>query len=106
MIVGVIIDLAVGLCCIILGLLIWKKQKISLLHDYHYQYVKREAIPAYTLMVGRGIVIVGAGIAAAGLFDLVMSPLWWVPMAAGFVLGLALVIFAQRKYNRPNSTED
>ncbi len=106
MIVGVIIDLAVGLLCITLGMLVWKKQKISLLHDYHYQYVKREDIPAYTRHAGFGIVIVGIGIAVAGIFDLVLSRFWWVPLAAGIVLGLALLIRAQRKYNRPGSAEE
>ena len=106
MIVGVVIELAVGLLCIVLGLLLWKKQKISLLHDYHYQYVKREDIPAYTRRVGMGIVIVGAGIAAAGLLDLALSPLWWTPLAAGIVPGLVLIILAQRKYNRQKPTEE
>ena len=106
MIVGVMIDLAVGLLCVVLGMMLWKKQKISLLHDYHYQYVKRENIPAYTRQVGIGLVIVGTGIAAAGLLDLVLSRLWWVPLAAGIVLGVALLIRAQRKYNRPGSAEE
>ena len=44
MIAGSIIDFAVGLTCIILGLLIWKKQKISILHSYHYKNVKQEDI--------------------------------------------------------------
>ena len=105
MIFGVIIYLAVGLLCVVLGLLLWRKQKISLLHDYHYQYVKREDIPAYTRQVGMGLVTVGAGISVAGLLDLVLSPLWWVPLAAGIILGLILLIRAQRKYNRSEAAE-
>ena len=42
MIIGFIIDLAVGLFILILGMQIWKKQKISLLHDYHYKNVKEK----------------------------------------------------------------
>ncbi len=105
MIIGVAINLAVGLLCAVLGLLIWKKRKISLLHDYHYQYVKREDIPAYTRQVGIGLVIVGCGIAAAGILDLFLSPLWWVSLAAGIILGLIVIIMAQRKYNRAEAAE-
>ena len=32
MIFGVLIELATGMLCIVLGLLLWKKQKITLLH--------------------------------------------------------------------------
>lgn len=49
MIIGCIIDFAVGLFCIIIGLMVWKKQKLTLLHDYHYKHVKRADIPAYTI---------------------------------------------------------
>lgn len=41
MIVVFIAELAVGLLCVVLGLVIWKKQKISLVHNYHYKNVKR-----------------------------------------------------------------
>lgn len=105
MIFGVLVNLAVGLLCVVLGLLVWKKRKISLLHDYHYQYVKQEDIPAYTRQMGIGLVIVGAGIASAGIFDLFLPSLWWAPLAAGIILGLIVIIMAQRKYNRSETTE-
>ena len=37
MVLGVVIELAVGAVCIVLGVLLWKKQKVSVLHDYHYK---------------------------------------------------------------------
>lgn len=98
-IIGCIIDLAVALACIIPGLLIWKKQKIGLLHDYHYRHVQEEDIPAYTRSMGIGLIIMGMGILVMAAFLLFALPLWWVPMAAGFVLGLALVVKTQKKYN-------
>ena len=99
MILGVIIDLAVGALLIVLGLLLWKKQKITLLHDYHYKHVKKEDIPAYTRQMGMGLIIIGAGICITGLVSLVNSPLWWVSLAGGFVLGIILMYRAQKKYN-------
>ncbi len=99
MIFGVIIDWAVGALCIVLGLLLWKKQKITLLHDYHYKHVKKEDIPAYSRQMGMGLIVIGAGIFMTGLFSLVNSSLWWVPLVAGFVLGIIILYRAQKKYN-------
>lgn len=99
MIFGAIIFFAVGSVCIILGFLIWKKQKLSLLHDYHYQNVKKEDIPAYTGQIGAGMMVLGAGIAAAGIFELASSSFWWIPLSAGIVTGLFLMCRAQKKYN-------
>ncbi len=99
MLFGAIIFFAVGSACIVLGFLIWKKQKLSLLHDYHYQNVKKEDIPAYTGQMGAGMIVLGAGIAAAGIFELASSSFWWIPLAAGIVIGLIVMYRAQKKYN-------
>jgi uncharacterized protein (DUF983 family) len=99
MIFGVIIDFAVGLLLAALGLLLWKKQKVSLLHDYHYQHVKKEDLPAYTRQMGIGLIVIGAGICGAGLLNLASSPYWWVSLLAGFTLGIFLLFRAQKKYN-------
>ena len=70
MIFGFIVELAVGILCIVLGLLIWKKQKVTLVHDYQYKNVKKEDIPAYCRLVGIGLIIIGAGICVTGFFNL------------------------------------
>ncbi|MBO6041413.1 MAG: DUF3784 domain-containing protein [Oscillospiraceae bacterium] len=99
MIVGLIVEFSVAALCIVLGLVLWLKQKISLLHDYHYQHVKKEDIPAYTRQMGIGIILIGAGIGLDGLFTALDSPYWWVPMTAGIVLGSVVMVRAQKKYN-------
>ncbi len=99
MVFGVMIEAAVGLLCVVFGLLLWKKQRISLLHDYHYKNVKKEKIPAYTRQMGTGLILAGAGIIGAGLLDLAYSPLWWVSLSAGIIAGLAVIFRAQKKYN-------
>lgn len=43
-----VVLLAAGILFLILGWLIWKKEKITLLHDYHYAKVKPEDRKAYT----------------------------------------------------------
>ena len=99
MILGVIIELAVGAICIVLGVLLWKKQMVSILHDYHYKHVKKEDIPAYTRQMGISMIIIGAGIIITGLFNLVDSSLWWIPLLAGFVLGFVVIHMSQKRYN-------
>ena len=37
MLLGLIIEFLVGILFLYLGFLIWKKEKITLLHDYHYK---------------------------------------------------------------------
>ncbi|MBO4354521.1 MAG: DUF3784 domain-containing protein [Clostridia bacterium] len=99
MLVGVIVEAAVGAVIVTLGVLIWAKQKISLIHEYHYKNVKAEDVPAYTRLVGIGLIIIGAGIVATGVLNFFHSTLWWVPLAAGFVAGLIVMNAAQQKYN-------
>ena len=99
MIFGVIVEFAVGAVCILLGALIWGKQKISLLHDYHYNKVKKEDIPAYARGIGIGLILIGAGIAGAGGLNLVSSPLWWLPLVGGIVIGIILIVAVLIKYN-------
>lgn len=99
MIFGFIVELAVGLLCIILGLLLWIRQKVSLIHDYHHKNVKKEDVPAYTRLMGIGLILIGAGICVTGLMNLKESALWWIPMLIGFAAGLLVTNRAQKKYN-------
>ena len=99
MIFGFIVEASVGLLCVVIGLLIWRKRKVSLVHEYHWKNVKKEDIPAYARTFGIGLILIGIGIAVTGVFNLFESPLWWVPVLAGFVLGFAFLHTAQKRYN-------
>ena len=99
MILGVLIELIVGTICIVLGVLLWKKQMLSILHDYHYRNVKKDDIPAYTRKMGTGLIIIGAGIIITGLLDILCPCIWWIPLLIGFVSGLCVIYKAQKKYN-------
>ena len=100
MIFGMIIFLAVGLLCLVLGLLLWKKQKLSLVHDYHTRRIQEEDVPAYSRLLGFGLLAIGAGCVLTGVVALGLErPLGWIAFPAGFLAGLALILRAQRKYN-------
>ena len=99
MIVGFIVELAVGLLCVVLGLVIWIKRKVSLVHSYHYKNVKKEDLPAYARLLGIGQILLGIGICVTGLLNLFKTALWWVPMTVGFIAGFIVMNKAQKKYN-------
>ena len=92
---------AVGIVLLILGLLVWKKEKIGLLHDYHVDRVAPENKAAFCRLSGIGLVLIGAGLAVtAVLLALTNSAASFISFAAGFAAGLALLITAGVKYNR------
>ncbi len=91
---------AIGLLLTVLGLLIWKKQKITLIHDYHTRNVRKRDVPAYTRLVGLALVVFGAGIALTGLVNFAFHTqkgLWCIALGgAGFFV---LMDRAQKRYN-------
>lgn len=96
-----IILLALGLVFIWLGLRIWKKQDLKLLHDYHYDKVTEENKKPFAEMSGKGIIAVGGGIVLMGIVG--CTPLMefgWIPFILGLAAGLVLLIRAGHKYNR------
>ncbi len=99
MIFGILTEMAASTICTVLGLLIWKKQRISLLHEYHYRNVKKEDIAAYTREIGAGLIIIGIGIFLTALLELLHSSFWWAPLFSGFFFGLIVMCRAQKKYN-------
>jgi uncharacterized membrane protein len=101
MIIGFGVMACVGIVLIVLGYWIWKKEKISLLHDYHYSKVSEENKKAFCTLSGIGLIIIGLGIFAAGVILVLTNSVWnLLVFAAGFVNGLSFLIYAGRKYNR------
>ena len=95
-----IICMAVGILCIILGLILWKKQKISLVHDYHCRKVKKEDIPAYTRLMGIGLLLIGIGCCLTGIINLAFKTgAGWIAFVAGFIAGILQMNKAQKTYN-------
>ena len=101
MIAGIIIVGAVGILFIVLGWLLWKKEMITLMHDYHVNKVSEENKAAFCKLAGIGLLVIGLGaVVTAILLCFSESPKGFIAFAIGFVIGLALMIAAGRKYNR------
>ena len=101
MIAAAVIIGLVGALLSVIGYLIWKKEMITLLHDYHYDKVTEENKKPFCTLSGIGILVIGAGlILTALLLGLTSSSISYAAMAAGFAVGPAIVICAGAKYNR------
>ena len=97
---GAVIYSAVGLLLVVLGLLTWKKQKINLLHEYHYKNVKQEDVPASTRAMGIGQIVIGAGLCVTGILSVfVQSPVSLLVLVPGLVAGILIFHKAQMRYN-------
>lgn len=100
MIVGFVVCMIVGLLCVVLGLLLWKKQMISLVHDYHYKNVQKSDVPAYTRLMGIGLLLIGVGTCLTGIINLALqTDVGWVAFGVGFIAGIWSMSKAQKKYN-------
>ena len=99
MLAGMIVGL-IGIVLVIIGYLLWKKEKISLLHDYHYDKVSVENKKAFCTISGIGVIIIGIGLLITGIVVGITDAVWsFIAFAIGFVIGLAMLIYAGIKYN-------
>ena len=95
-----IMFLLIGITLIVLGLKIWKKQKIQLLNEYHYEKVSEKDKPIFCKLSGIGVFIIGIGIALTGIITFFTeSPLSFIPMGIGLIVGMTLLIWTIIKYN-------
>ena len=86
---------------IMLGLRIWKKQKINLIISYHCDKVSEENKRAYCTLSGIGVFTIGIGFLLSGICTVfIRSVFTLLPMTVGLVLGIALLVSAGIKYNR------
>ena len=84
-----------------LGFLLWQKGKIEVIHGYHYRKVRQEDKKAYTGIMGKAMVVIGAGITVSAVLG--VAALSFAVMVAGiasFAAGLCMMLFGQIKYNR------
>ena len=101
MILGSLILGLVGVLCTVIGWLIWKKQKMALLHDYHYKYVSEGDKKPFCGAVGKGIVAIGAGLLVTALLLPLTQSVWcFLGIVCGFVVGFSMLFYADRKYNQ------
>ena len=99
----VVVAIGIGVPALIfiyLGWLIWKKEKITLLHSYHYDKVSPSNKKLFCKISGWGVLLIGIGLlVTAIMIGITDSALSFIAFALGFVVGLVLLIYAGVKYN-------
>ncbi|MBZ9685486.1 DUF3784 domain-containing protein [Clostridium estertheticum] len=101
LIVMMLILLPVGLYFIFIGWRIWKKEQITLIHDYHYTGVAEKDKKSYTEKVGKACIIMGIGmILMMGIIKFTSNTAYGVICFGIFIVwGLIMIFMAQKKYN-------
>jgi hypothetical protein len=99
-IIGVVIDGVLGIVFIVLGYLVWVKEKITLFHDYHTDNVSPANRKAFCRLSGIGLCVTGVSLViTAVLLALTDSAKSFIAFGVGFAVGLGLIITAGIKYN-------
>lgn len=100
-IIGAIMTGGVGVIIAVMGWLIWKKEKLSLIHDYHVDKVSAKNRPAFCKLSGTGLIVIGVGLLiTAVILGITDSAYSFLCFAVCYATGLAMLITAGAKYNR------
>ena len=92
---------AIGALLMAVGYLIWKKQRISLIHSYHYPHVREEDKPAYTARMGKACLVMGLGSLLCGILFYLFESGWaFLAFGVFFLAGALMMLSAQRRYNQ------
>ena len=105
--IGGITYLIVGILFIVIGILN-TKGNISMIHSYHIKNIKEEDIKPFGKLMGLGMIIVGSFLIISGIFlavsektgNTLCMTLSNILMIVGFLIGLPIVFYAIKKYNK------
>ena len=83
-----------------LGFLLWKRERIDIIHDYHVKKVKERDKKAYIAIMGKAMTVIAIGLAVSGIIRVMTdSAKSMIPFGTAFILGLCMMLYAQIKYN-------
>lgn len=77
------------------------KGNISTVHRYNRRRVSKEDAPKYGKAMGLGTLIMGASMVATAVLQMIfdLEAIFYL-LAAGVAVGLAVMVYAQFKYNK------
>lgn len=97
---GLVLMLFLGAIFLFIGWRLWKKEQITLIHDYHHTNISKENIKPYTEKMGKAYMVIGSGMILTSIFNITTNTSYgWIGLGLFFVLGLIMIIKAQKKYN-------
>ena len=95
-----IVMLCLGSWFLFIGWRIWKKEQITLIHQYHYTKVSDHDKKPYTEMMGKACIVIGIGIFLSAIVDFITNTSYgWICFGVCFIVGFGMIIKAQKKYN-------
>ncbi len=101
MIAAIILLSLISVIFLAVGFLIWKRERISLLHDYHRNHVSPENKKAFCALSGIGVIMIGLGILLTAVILAFTDSAWsFIAFAAGFLSGIFFLMHAVKKYNQ------
>ena len=90
-----------GLLFLALGWMIWKNERMDLLHDYHRHRVSEEDKKRFCALCGMGVGVIGVGMLLTAVLFAATGKLWSLfAFVVGFLVGIVMLIRAIWKYNR------
>lgn len=91
-----------GILIILLGMMIWKKQKVTLINGRSDIKMKEEDLKKYTESIGKAYIIVGLATVIMIILIQVASDAFrfigFIIWILGFVISIAKIIRTQHKY--------
>lgn len=91
-----------GFSIIILGLIIWKKQKINFIYGYNSRNVKKEDIKGYTESTGKAYIISGISTLLVIILRLTDNDIYdYIDLIAcflGLIISIVKIVKTQKKY--------
>ena len=91
----------VGILFLVIGRMIWKMERIELLHDYHRNRVSEDNKKRFCALCGVGVCTIGVGMILTAVVFGFSGSLWSMgAFAVGFLVGIGMLIWAIWKYNR------
>lgn len=91
----------VALICVIVGFLIWKKEKVNLIHGYHLKGI--EDLKGYTSAIGKNFLLLGLFLFLNGtlsLFSILSLDISRVVLYIGIILVFINFFRIQKKYSK------
>ena len=89
-----------GIAFVLLGILMWRKDKIELLHYYHYKNVSKEERQHYVKIVGK-IYIFSGGLFIFSAIAFLFLKYGWIISVIGFIMFLIRMSHIQNRFNKP-----
>ena len=91
-----------GVSIVLLGVAIWKNQKISLIHGNNQVNIKKEDIKEYTESIGKAYIMLGISELPVFVLGLTDNDIYdFIALTAGmlgFIMSIIKVVKTQKKY--------